>query len=213
MARLKKYFTEHIRRWFFDNGRVFIWREKTDPFTVTVAEIFLKKTRAENAVPELHRFLKKFRSFKDIAGSNKCELNKYFERLGLLDRGEGLLKLSRKVQVDYNGVLPDTEHDLKKLYFVGDYSANAILCFSYGKRVPIVDVNVIRIFRRFFGIVIEGKSPHKDRKVWEFARKMLPVKNIREYNWGLLDFGAMICSERSPKCYSCPLKRKCNFLL
>jgi len=207
----KRYFTERIKVWFFENGRSFIWRERTDPFTVTVSEVFLKKTRAENAEQQLLLFFKDFHSFEEIAASNKRKLSSYFKKLGLLDRGQGLLKLARQISIDFEGNIPDAISNLKRIYFIGDYSANAILCFSFGKRVPIVDVNVIRIFKRFFGIEVPGKSPHKDRKIWEFAKKMLPVKNIKEYNWGLLDFGAIVCSERNPKCQACPLKRRCLY--
>lgn len=32
-------------------------------------------------------------------------------------------------------------------------------------------------------------------------------------NWSILDFAALICSARKPKCLECPINTKCSYFL
>lgn len=211
MPKNKDFFNRKILEWFKDNRRSFPWRKKKDPFAVLVAEIFLKKTRADNAVGSFINFTARYRSFKEIAQAHDKVLDKYFATLGLLDRGRGLKKMACQICEKYDGRIPNKLNSLTDLYMVGDYSANAVLCFGYGIRTAIVDVNVIRILHRFFGCPVWEDGPHKDPEIWNFARKILPKRYCREYNWGLLDFGALVCTKRNPRCSNCPLNRRCFY--
>ena len=45
------------------------------------------------------------------------------------------------------------------------------------------------------------------------SRKAVAGKHPIELNWAILDFGALICLPRTPKCGTCRLAASCNFCL
>ena len=40
------YFRRQMMSWFDKNGRIFEWRQTTDPFRLLIAELMLRRTRA-----------------------------------------------------------------------------------------------------------------------------------------------------------------------
>jgi A/G-specific adenine glycosylase len=120
--------------------------------------------------------------------------------------------IASEIQHRFGGVIPESLDDLKLLYGkgFGNYMAHALLCFSFGKDVAVVDANVERILKRVFSLKIR-KNGHRDRKLWTFAAQLIPSGRGREYNWALIDFGAMVCTPYSPKCSSCPILKVCDF--
>ena len=119
-------------------------------------------------------------------------------------------KIAQQILSEYGGKIPDTERDLLKLKGVGHYTANAVLAFAYGKCVPVVDSNIARVLRRYFNL--ENKKPaYADRDLWALAKKVLPLTNCREYNYGLLDLAALICHPKNPECEKCPLREYCSY--
>ncbi|MBE9592448.1 MAG: hypothetical protein IMF19_03105 [Proteobacteria bacterium] len=97
------------------------------------------------------------------------------------------------------------------LYGVGEYISNAVLCFAFKKRIPIVDTNVLRVYERVFNVKSLKSRPHTDKKMWDFAEKMLPKENYVGYNYALLDFASDICRAKNPFCEICPLKSICVY--
>ena len=95
-----------------------------------------------------------------------------------------------------------------KLPYVGVYSAHAVACFAYGRRVPVVDLSIVRVLSRMVGI--EPPSDiRRAPKVWEIARTLLPLKEVKEHNYGLLDFAAHMCKAKTPRCEECPVAPGC----
>jgi A/G-specific adenine glycosylase len=70
---------------------------------------------------------------------------------------------------------------------------------------------MIRVIQRVFGWQSERKRPREDRKLWAFAETLVPEGKCREFNWGVLDFGAFICTHRKPKCPECLLNEICDY--
>jgi A/G-specific adenine glycosylase len=101
--------------------------------------------------------------------------------------------------------------ELMVLPHVGLYTAHAVACFGFGKRVPVVDLNVVRVISRIAGI-----EPVKDIRrgaslIWQLAWALLPEKQVPEHNYGLLDFAATICKSRSPKHGECSIATWCAY--
>ena len=95
-----------------------------------------------------------------------------------------------------------------ELPHVGMYSAHAVVCFAFGRRVPVVDLSIVRVLSRLAGI----EPPSDIRRapeVWEIARSLLPDKEVKEHNYGLLDFAADTCKASSPRCDECPVAPSC----
>jgi adenine-specific DNA glycosylase len=51
----------------------------------------------------------------------------------------------------YCGRVPRRLEELTDLPYVGRYAANAVMCFAYGNRRPVIDANVSRVYQRILG--------------------------------------------------------------
>jgi len=93
---------------------------------------------------------------------------------------------------------------------VGDYVAGAILSVAYGKKEWIVDTNVARVFQRYYGLKTI-KEARRDKQVVGLARAYATGRDPRRANLAILDFAALVCTARKPRCPECPLRRECIF--
>lgn len=206
----KERFQEDLIRWFKVHGRTFPWRETDAPFKILVAEILLQKTNAEKVRPIYETIIKRYPSPLEMANSNLRELKKLIKPLGLSKRAKMTKELSVKILKRYSGRVPSDKTELLKLRGVGEYTANAVLCFAYSKEVPLVDVNVARVLRRVFSLK-KQKAPHADKALWEFARTLISEGRARDFNLALLDLASKVCESNNPKCNICPISRYCIF--
>lgn len=173
-----------------------------------MAEFLLRKTRAETVNAFLATFFQKFSSFRDIEKSKIQTLRKQLKPLGLHNQRACALKrialiLESKRSLKYAEIL--------NLPHCGRYIANAVRCFYYGDRRAIVDNNIQRVFNRFFSIP-KAVELHKADDMWNFATGLLPKKNFIRYNYNVLDFTAMVCRPRGPKCDICPIRQDCDMM-
>ncbi|GAH00814.1 unnamed protein product, partial [marine sediment metagenome] len=118
---------------------------------------------------------------------------------------------ANQLKNDYKKKIPDNIVDLKKLEGIGNYSANAILCFGFNQRRPLLDSNFIRVYNRVFNITSKTKTAKNDKFLWEFSELLLPNKNFINFNYAILDLGGNICITFKPKCHICPLSKICFF--
>jgi A/G-specific adenine glycosylase len=93
---------------------------------------------------------------------------------------------------------------------MGLYTASAVACFVFGKRVPIVDANVLRVLERITGTKT-GRDLRRAREAWPLAWAMLPARDCAMHNYGILDFASKVCTSRDPNCLECPLSSACSF--
>lgn len=111
----------------------------------------------------------------------------------------------------YDGKIPDNRRDLLALTGVGDYIANSVLCLGYGKELPLLETNIVRVLNRVFGIKSSKARARTDKELWDTVQRMIPKGNAREFNLGLVDFGALVCVAKNPKCKICPMSDFCLY--
>ena len=124
-------------------------------------------------------------------------------------RARSLKRLSTWLFTTCDGDVPSDLESLLEVPGLGDYSAAAILSFGYGTPIAILDANVERIIVRVFG----NSLPSRPSKTMlnQVSQRLLPPDNHREYNYGLLDLGRLVCRYIDPKCGKCPLNSICDF--
>jgi len=190
--------------------RAFPWRETSDPYRIIVAELLLQQTFARKVVPIYEEFLRRYPSATELARAHASKIRSLILPLGLQYRAKTLKALGRILVEENAGKVPDDLRSLLKLPGVGAYTANAVLCFAYGKRRPVVDTNVVRVLQRFFGSKKPLRPGETDRMIWEFAERVLPQRDARRYNIAILDFAALVCTHYKPQCSTCPLRKHCK---
>ena len=199
-------FRQEVLQWAEDNLREFPWREPDRTlYEVFVAEFFLTQTPAENVKTIYPGFLSKYPTIERLEEAGRDELEEAIEPLGFQRmRAEALTKIADRVDT-----LPSDGEELLDLPRVGPYVANATLSFALERPRPIVDRNVVRIYDRVF----RGEFPEKGSERREFATELLPDDGgtARTYNLALLDFGALVCTKRSPRCADCFANEYCSY--
>jgi A/G-specific adenine glycosylase len=207
-----KWFRRNLRKWFKENHRTFFWRETIrTPYEILIAEILLRRTRAETVAQIYPKFLKKYSNFNRLASAKPAEIKRIIKPLGLWRQKTPIFLNIAKAVVENNGQLPSNREDLEKLFHIGNYIASVILTSFHGKAEPFVDVNMARVVDRFFG-------PRKlvdiryDPYLHAVAREI--VKNKKEsltLNWAVLDFAALVCKAGRPRCEICPMRPRCFY--
>jgi len=196
--------------WTGRNLREFEWRKAgRTPYSVLVSEILLKRTTGKAVSRVYEEFLSKYPDVEALSAARRKELRSILSRIGLQEqRSRGIQDAAHYLLAQCDGHIADSYDELMKIPHVGRYTANAILSFGFGKSRPVVDSNVIRIFRRTFASKIEGHP--QESLFWEIASELVPARRHERFNWGLLDIGATVCTFRRPRCQSCPLGDLCD---
>lgn len=144
-----------------------------------------------------------------MASASEERILKLWQGLGYYSRARNLHAASKMVVEDYGGDFPNTYKELLKLKGVGDYTASAIASICFDRPEPVVDGNVYRVLSRYYGVDFPINSTNGIKYFKQLANEVMDVGNIRDYNQGIMEFGAMQCSPKSPDCIKCPLNDGC----
>ena len=155
------------------------------------------------------KFIDVYPTLEKFLNLNLNKVQDIIKSLGLGFRGSHLFEIAERLKKEFNGKIPQELSDLKSLKGIGDYGANAILCFAYNQKRPLLDTNFIRLYERVFNIKPTTKTAKNDKFLWQFSEDMLPETKFVEYNYGILDIGGNICTNKNPKCEICPLNQGC----
>lgn len=197
-------FSSAVLDWANHGTRSFPWRGDRNPYRVTIAEILLQQTRAENVAAIFDDFVGTYPNWSALARAALGELETRLRPLGLQRRrAAGLLALAQEV-TRRGGGLPATSQELSELPAIGQYISRAIATQISAERCAAVDVNVARVLERVFGprtLADIRYDPYLQTLALDLASGM---KGSR-YLFALLDFASAICTARNPRCDSCPM--------
>ncbi len=85
------------------------------------------------------------------------------------------------------------------------------LCFAYGKSLPLVDSNVVRVLQRVFSFKSSKRRPHTDPVLWQASSEVIAGAPPARANQALLDFAGTVCVHQNPKCDICPMRDLCDY--
>jgi A/G-specific adenine glycosylase len=205
-------FRREIMRWFNNNSRTYPWRETRDPFKLLIAEMMLRRTKADQVKPVYERLFTEYPDVKAVANAEIRRLDRIVYPLGLTWRSPSFGLVARKLSEKYQCKIPETREELTTLPGVGEYVAGAVLSIAFGKKEWIVDSNIVRLFKRYFGVKT-SKEGRRDKHIIEMAKIYASGRNPRKANLAILDFTAIVCTPHKPDCEKCPLWKNCHYLL
>jgi len=203
----------NVISYYKNSGRYFPWRNISDPYVILVTEIMLRKTTAKKLILCWSNFFDKYPNIDELKSAVPDEVEAIIYPLGLQkQRAKDLIIMAIQISDLHESKIPDTYGDLINIHGIGPYAANATLCFAFKKLIPIIDVNIARIYSRLFDMPT-SKNIYSDRKFFEVASYILPKRRLKvvEFNYGLLDFGAQVCRAVSPKCFECSFNKFCSY--
>lgn len=203
-------FTQTILHWYDAHGRDLPWRRTRDPYAVWLSEIILQQTRIAQGTAYWERFMERFPDVQSLAAASEDEVLRLWEGLGYYSRARNLHAAAR--QIAALGAFPDTLEGIRALKGIGDYTAAAIGSIAFGLRAAVVDGNVYRVLSRHFGIDTPIGTTAAAKQFGTLAQSLLPPERPGDFNQGMMDFGALQCTPRSPACLTCPLSATCRAL-
>ena len=209
-AQRLRTFQRRLLAWYLVHQRKLPWRETRDPYKILVSEIMLQQTQVDRVVPKYHEFLARYPDLVALSQAKLPELRRVWYPLGYNIRPLRLRQIARQSLSKYGGCVPNTYEGLIAMDGIGRYTAGAVLSFAFQQDAPILDTNVVRLLSRYFGVRGEAKQGRVRRRLWQLAEAVIPTGKGYIINQALMDFGAMICTARSPKCGSCPLRLHCR---
>ena len=191
--------------WWDSEKRDLPWRISRDPWAILVSEFMLQQTQASRVVEKYKTFLKRFPNPTTCANSTPGKVIELWSGLGYNRRAINLHRTAKTIAEKHKGTVPDKLSLLLDLPGIGDYTARAILAFSFEKDVAVVDVNVKRVLSRLEGRTLSMKEAQS------IADQNLPTGEGWRWNQAMIEIGATICTARKTQCGKCPLKETCTW--
>ena len=206
----RRRFRRILLRWYDRHGRDLPWRRTDDPYHILVSEIMLQQTQVDRVLPKYHEWLGKFPSLHALAGAREEAAVETWYPLGYNIRPRRLHAIARESVARFGGELPSDEDTLRSFKGIGPYTAGALMSFAFRKRAPILDTNVARVLVRVVLGRGDAKSHRLRKHLWKISGLMVPHKRAFDFNQAIMDFGALVCTARKPKCDTCPMSGMCR---
>lgn len=202
---------EPLLKWYDQGRRILPWREEATPYHVWISEIMLQQTRVEAVKPYYDRFMNALPDIPSLARAQEEELLKLWEGLGYYNRVRNLKKAAMVIMEEYGGEMPSEYEELLALPGIGSYTAGAISSIAYGKRVPAVDGNVLRVLSRLRGDARDVAQPGVRAEIEKELSLEMPAERPGDFNQALMELGAMVCIPTGmPHCGECPWRESCT---
>ena len=192
-----------ILSWYDNNKRKLPWRvpqksEKKQYYRL-LSEFMLQQTQVKTAIPYFKNFVKKVPNLKTLSKTSEKRVLKLWEGLGYYRRARNLHETAKILIKNYKSKIPNKFEEIKKLPGVGDYTANILLALIYNQPRVGIDGNVKRILSRLL-----SANNWKDVNLFKTKRNA----DLAE---ALMEFGALICKPKNPKCSECKINIICSY--
>jgi endonuclease-3 len=193
---------------------IIIWQEpivgrvarENNPYKVLISTMLSLRTKDSTTDEAFHRLF----SLADNPGKMikipRDIIEKAIYPVGFYHtKAMNIIKVSRLINDNYNGSVPDTLDTLLTLPGVGRKTANLVLILGFNKMGICVDTHVHRITNRWG--YVKTKNPDETEMV---LREKLPEKYWKEINNLLVPYGQNLCMPLSPFCSKCRLAGFCE---
>ncbi|MDD2445905.1 MAG: endonuclease III [Clostridia bacterium] len=153
------------------------------------------------------KLFKKYNTPQQFANLEQQKLEKEIYSSGFFrNKAKNIIKASQDIVNKFNGKVPNTMEDLKKLAGVGQKTASVIYSAGFGGDAFAVDTHVFRVSNRL------GISSSKNVKQCEADLKKYFKKPLwNKVHHQMVLFGRYYCKARSPQCNTCKLKDVCQY--
>jgi DNA (cytosine-5)-methyltransferase 1 len=182
------------------------WRTASDPWHVLIGELSLRRA-PEELVPAMYRRLVAAARSPRTVAKDPAKSTEILRAIGLKSAAESVVAIAVEVADRFEGRLPEDSLELRSLPGVGDYLAEAVRCFGFGRPSVLIDTSTSRICTR-----VQGREV---RKRFQFRLDLYGLAGSHgpdaSFNRALLDLGDAVCGSGLPRCESCPVAAMCAY--
>ena len=202
-------FSNTLIMWYLNNQRDLPWRKSKNPYLIWLSEIILQQTRIAQGTSYYEKFADEFDTIFDLAEADEKKILKLWQGLGYYSRARNLHSTAKTIASQYNGQFPESYASLIKLKGIGDYTASAIASIAFDQPHATVDGNVYRVLSRVFGISTPINESKGIKQFKLLAQNLLDQNDPGTHNQAVMEFGALVCTPKNPKCDTCIFNHTC----
>lgn len=195
--------------WYLLNKRDLPWRQTTNPYYIWLSEVMLQQTRVQQGLPYYLKFVERFPTIEDMAEADESEILSLWQGLGYYSRARNMHTTAQFITTQYGGAFPTEYKKVLALKGVGEYTAAAIVSFSYKQAYPVLDGNVYRVVSRLFNIETPIDTPLGKKDIETALNSIFDSDRPALFNQAIMEFGALQCTPKNPNCQDCVLAIHC----
>jgi A/G-specific adenine glycosylase len=195
-----------LLRWYEHAQRDLPWRrEGVTPWQILVSEFMLQQTPVARVEPIWRDWVARWPTPSATAAASAADVLRAWGKLGYPRRAKRLHECATAIATEHDDEVPADVDALLQLPGVGAYTARAIACFAYGKRVPVVDTNVRRVVARAVHGRADAAASSSPRDLDDVEALLPNGADAPRFSVALMELGATVCTARAPRCDLCPL--------
>jgi A/G-specific adenine glycosylase len=192
--------------WYDRSRRDLPWREPhVTAWQILVSEFMLQQTPVSRVLSIWPDWVARWPTASATAGASAADVLRAWGKLGYPRRAKNLHACATVIARDHGDVVPDDVETLLTLPGIGSYTARAVACFAYRRRVPVVDTNVRRVVARAVHGLADAGAPSAARDHADVSALLPDDERAPTFSVALMELGATVCTARAPRCGLCPL--------
>lgn len=177
------------------------------PFGLLVAVILSAQCTDKRVNLITPALLEAYPTAQAMAKASEEEIFRYIQSCSFPNnKAKHLVGMSRMLDAEYAGIVPDEINELVKLPGVGRKTANVIASVVYNKPAMAVDTHVFRVANRI-GLTHNSRTPLETEL--ELVKHIPKEYVARAHHWLILH-GRYICVARKPRCKDCGIAVYCK---
>jgi len=196
--------------WYNRARRDLPWREPgVSPWQILVSEFMLQQTPVARVLSIWPDWVRRWPTPSATAAASAADVLRAWGKLGYPRRAKRLHECATVIARDHDDVVPDDVDTLLTLPGIGSYTARAVACFAYRRRIPVVDTNVRRVVARAVHGLADAGTPSVARDHADVSALLPDDPNesvAQQFSIALMELGATVCTARAPRCGLCPLR-------
>lgn len=180
-------------------------RRDRDPFRILISTIISLRTKDDVTEAASERLFRLADTPRALARLDVRRIARAIFPAGFYrTKARTVRDVARRLEVEFNGRVPDTIDELLTFKGVGRKTAALVVSLGYHKPAVCVDTHVHRISNRLGWV--KTKTPDETEQA---LMRAVAKRYWIGINETMVGFGQQVCVPVSPKCSACPLQRSC----
>lgn len=188
LNRIKEEFNTFLKQYYKEKKRILPWRENINSYYIFVSEFMLQQTQVSRVINYFNSFIEKFPTFKALSQAPQSAILESWSGLGYNRRAMYLHQGAKIITEQYKEFIPDSVKILKKIKGIGEYTASALVTYSYNRPTLFVETNIrtvcFSIFEQYF-----SEEKISDKQLIELIEQIIDKENPREWYYAMMDLG------------------------
>ena len=177
------------------------------PFELLIATILSAQCTDKRVNIVTKELFKKY-DINSLASASKKDIEDIIRSCGSYSKkSEYIITVSKRLLIDYNGIVPNDRKYLESLPGVGRKTTNVVLKNIYNEPSIPVDTHVERVSKRLGFAGINDSVTIIEKKLM----KKIPKDKWNRVSEQILLFGRYYCTSKNPKCLDCKFKNYCKY--